>query len=119
MDPEQAFTVAYAVVARWWEQALYWEQEEIWPCRLRQLADGNAGTDLERWPIVGRDAAIFPEVVAVAQALLQPAMAEVAWRASGGMRPRARDTDDVFCRRLGERVGRAWLGPLRPIPAAR
>ncbi|MFF1285695.1 hypothetical protein [Streptomyces sp. NPDC058299] len=48
----------------------------------------------------------------MAQALLQPAMAEVAWRASGGMRPRVRHTDDVFCRRLGERVGRAWLGPL-------
>ncbi|MEV6133848.1 TniQ family protein [Streptomyces violaceusniger] len=41
--PEQAFTVAHAVVARWWEQALHWEQEEIWPHRLHLLAGGNAG----------------------------------------------------------------------------
>ncbi|AQW56242.1 DNA-binding protein [Streptomyces hygroscopicus] len=112
VEPEAVFAVAHAVVARWWEQALYWEQEEIWPWRLHQLAGGSVGADLARWRIVGRDAAIFPEVVAVAGALLEPAMAEVAWRASGGMRPRARECDDAFCRRLGERVGRGWLGPL-------
>jgi hypothetical protein len=28
VEPEQAFTVAHAVVARWWEHALHWEQEE-------------------------------------------------------------------------------------------
>ncbi|MEU5019247.1 TniQ family protein [Streptomyces angustmyceticus] len=112
VEPEQAFQLAHAVVARWWEQALYWEQEEVWPYRLHQLAGGSVGDELAKWRIVGRDAAIFPEVVAVAGALLEPAMAELAWRASGGLRPRARDTGDAFCRRLGERVGRAWLGPL-------
>ncbi|WP_336246981.1 DNA-binding protein [Streptomyces cupreus] len=111
VEPEQAFMLAHAVVARWWEQALYWEQEEIWPRRLHQLAGGNAGSRLEWWRIVGRDAAIFPEVVVVARALLEPAMAEVAWQASGGMQPRARGADDAFCHRLGERVGRTWLGP--------
>jgi hypothetical protein len=39
-------------------------------------------------------------------------MAELAWRASGGMRPRARGEDDPLCHRLGERVDRPWLGPL-------
>ncbi|MFF1407496.1 hypothetical protein [Streptomyces sp. NPDC058294] len=29
VEPEQAFLLAHAVVARWWEQALYWKQEEI------------------------------------------------------------------------------------------
>lgn len=111
VEPEQAFAVAHAVVARWWEQALYWEQEKVWPWRLHQLAGGRVGSRLEWWRIVGQDAAIFPEVAAVAQALLEPAMAELAWRASGGMRPRARGDDDVFCHRLGERVGRTWLGP--------
>ncbi|MEU9271978.1 hypothetical protein AB0E04_42235 [Streptomyces sp. NPDC048251] len=47
----------------------------------------------------------------MAQALLEPAMAEVAWQASGGMKPRVRGADDAFCHRLGERVGRTWLGP--------
>ncbi|MFJ4526503.1 DNA-binding protein [Streptomyces sp. NPDC088810] len=107
----EVFALAYAVVARWWDEAPRWEREEIWPHRLHQVAGGNAGPDLERWRIVGRDAAIFPEVVAVAQALLEPETAELAWQASGGTRPRARGADDAFCRRMGERVGRAWLGP--------
>uniref|UniRef100_A0AAU2UVJ2 TniQ family protein n=1 Tax=Streptomyces sp. NBC_00003 TaxID=2903608 RepID=A0AAU2UVJ2_9ACTN len=110
VEPQQVFALAHAVVARWWEQALSWE-EEIWPRRLHQLAGGNAGSRLAWWRIVGRDAAIFPEVVAVAQTLLEPAMAEVAWQASGGMKPRVRGADDAFCYRLGERVGRTWLGP--------
>ncbi|MEV5433185.1 DNA-binding protein [Streptomyces sp. NPDC052701] len=109
--PEQAFTVAHAVVARWWEQALRWEQEEIWPRRLHLLAGGNAGPRLKWWRIVGREPAIFPEVVAVARALLEPGMAELARQASGGTRPRVRGAEDAFCRRMGERVGRTWLGP--------
>ncbi|MFF3585000.1 DNA-binding protein [Streptomyces mirabilis] len=111
-EPERVFALAHAVVARWWEQALHWESEVIWPRRLHHVAGGIAGGDLQRWRIVGRNAVIFPEVVALADALLCPAMAELAWRASGGMRPRVRGEDDPFCHRLGERVGRDWLGPL-------
>ncbi|MFE4177454.1 DNA-binding protein [Streptomyces sp. NPDC056909] len=112
VEPERVFALAYAVVARWWEQALHWEREALWPRRLHQVAGGNAGTELERWRIVGRDTVIFPEVVAVADALLDPAMAELAWRASGGTRPRVRGGDDPLCHRMGERVDRDWLGPL-------
>lgn len=111
-QPERVFALAHAVVARWWEQALSWEREVIWPRRLHQVAGGNAGTELEWWRIVGRDAVVFPEVVAVADALLDPAMAELAWRDSGAGRPRPLPADGAFCRRLGERVGRGWLGPL-------
>ncbi|MFE4824673.1 DNA-binding protein [Streptomyces sp. NPDC056704] len=112
VEPERVFALAYAVVARWWEQALHWEREALWPRRLHQVAGGNAGGDLERWRIVGRDAVVFPDVVAVADALLDPAMAQRAWLDSGAGRPRALPADGAFCRRLGERVGRKWLGPL-------
>ncbi|MER6573302.1 DNA-binding protein [Streptomyces sp. NPDC001093] len=112
VEPEAVFAGAHAVVAHWWTQALYWEREEIWPRRLHRIAGGNAGAELESWRIVGRDAAIFPEVVAVAGALLDPAMADLAWSDSGGERPRPLGADGQFCRRLGERVGRDWLGPL-------
>lgn len=61
---------------------------------------------------MGRDAVVFPEVVAVADALLDPGMAELVWVDSGAGRPRALPADRMFCRRLGERVGRMWLGPL-------
>ncbi|MFF2430869.1 TniQ family protein [Streptomyces mirabilis] len=111
-EPERVFALAYAVVARWWEQALNWEREAAWPRRLHQVAGGNAGTELDWWRIVGRDAVVFPEVVAVADALLDPAMAQLAWLDSGAGRPRALPADGAFCRRLGERVGRKWLGPL-------
>ncbi|MFG3013779.1 DNA-binding protein [Streptomyces cinerochromogenes] len=115
VDPAQAFTVAHAVVARWWDEALHWEQEEIWPHRLHRVAGGNAGTDLERWRIVGRDPVIFPEVVAVADALLDPAMAELVWRDSGARRLRPLSADGASCHRLGERVGRDCLGPLSAV----
>ncbi|NJP80870.1 DNA-binding protein [Streptomyces sp. AA8] len=111
-EPERVFALAYAVVARWWEQALHWERESIWPRRLHQVAGGDAGGDLEWWRIVGRDAVVFPEVVAVADALLDPGMAELVWVDSGAGRPRALPADGLFCHRLGERVGRTWLGPL-------
>ncbi|MGW1563376.1 DNA-binding protein [Streptomyces sp. NPDC002144] len=111
-QPERVFALAHAVVARWWDHAYTWEQETIWPRRLHQLAGGNAGSHLEWWRIVGRDAAVFPEMVAVAGALLDPAMAELVWIDSGALRPRPLPADGMFCRRLGERVERAWLGPL-------
>lgn len=111
-EPERVFALAHAVVARWWEQAFGWERERVWPRRLHLVAGGDAGGDLERWRIVGRDAVVFPEVVAVADALLDPAMAELVWVDSGAGRPRALPADGMFCRRLGERVGRDWLGPL-------
>ncbi|MET7665908.1 DNA-binding protein [Streptomyces sp. NPDC005463] len=111
-EPERVFALAHAVVARWWEQALHWERETIWPRRLHHVAGGDAGSDLERWRVVGRDAVVFPEVVAVADALLDPAMAQLAWLDSGAGRPRPLPSDGMFCRRLGERAGRDWLGPL-------
>ncbi|MYV70236.1 DNA-binding protein [Streptomyces sp. SID2131] len=111
-EPERVFALAWAVVARWWDQAYGWEQETVWPRRLHQVAGGDAGGDLEWWRIVGRDAVVFPEVVAVADALLDPGMAELVWADSGAERPRALPVDGLFCHRLGERVGRPWLGPL-------
>ncbi|WP_316745462.1 TniQ family protein [Streptomyces sp. MK7] len=111
-EPERVFALAHAAVARWWEHAYTWEQETIWPRRLHHLAGGNAGGRLEWWRIVGRDAAVFPETVTVAGALLDPAMAELVWIDSGALRPRPLPADGMFCRRLGERVKRDWLGPL-------
>ncbi|WP_329523408.1 DNA-binding protein [Streptomyces griseoaurantiacus] len=111
-EPERVFALARAVVALWWEQAFSWERETVWPRRLHQVAGGDAGGDLERWRIVGRDAVVFPDVVAVADALLDPGMADLVWVDSGAGRPRALPVDGLFCRRLGERLGREWLGPL-------
>ncbi|MEU8566623.1 hypothetical protein AB0C45_34645 [Streptomyces cyaneofuscatus] len=61
---------------------------------------------------MGRDAVVSPEVVAVADALLDPGMGELVRVDSGAGQPRVLPVDGLFCRRLGEQVGREWLGPL-------
>ncbi len=110
--PERVFALAAAVVSRLWEQALGWERETVWPQRLHQVAGGDAGPEFEWWRVVGREAVVLPEVVAVAESLLNPAMSELVWMDSGAGRPRLLPADGLFCRRLGERVGREWPGPL-------
>ena len=65
----------------------------------------GCGGDLEWWRILGRDAVVFPEVVAVADTPLDPAMAELVWVDGGAGRPRALPVDGMFCRRFGERLG--------------
>jgi hypothetical protein len=111
-EPGRVFGLAHAVVARWWDQALHWEQEEIWPRRLHQVAGGDAGADISRWRLVGRDAVTFPEVVTVASALLDPVMAELLWEDSEAEKPQPLPPDGWFCSSLGRRVGRPWLGLL-------
>ncbi|MFG2919768.1 DNA-binding protein [Kitasatospora sp. NPDC048298] len=113
--PGEVFGVAHAVVCRWWDLALEWPDERVWPARLHALAGGDASGDFWRWRAVARDAAVFPEVVEVARALLDPEMAELAWQDGGAGRPRALPADGAFCRRLGERLGRPWLGPLAAV----
>ncbi|MCX5130026.1 DNA-binding protein [Streptomyces sp. NBC_00347] len=112
VEPAEVFALARAVVYRWWEQALGWGEERIWPARLHRLAGGDAGGRFWWWHAVARDAVVFPEVVAVADALLDPAMEELAWADSGREQIRLRSADGAFCRELGLRVGRPWLGPL-------
>lgn len=112
VEPGAVFGLARAVVCRWWEHSLQWEQEEIWPRRLQQVVGGEVGGDVARWRAVGRDVVVYPEVVGVAGALLDPAVEELVWADSGWERPRPRPGDGQFGRRLGELVGRPWLGRL-------
>lgn len=112
VEPGEVFGLARAVVCRWWEHSFHWEQEEIWPRRLQQVGGGKVSGDIDRWRTVGRDAVIFPEVVTVACALLDPAVEELVWADSGWGRPRPLPGDGQFARCLGELVGRPWLGPL-------
>ncbi len=40
-------------MARWYEEAMHWEPEEIWPQHLHLVAGSHAGTDLQLWPVLG------------------------------------------------------------------
>ncbi|MFE2285610.1 DNA-binding protein [Streptomyces sp. NPDC059443] len=115
VEPAKVFGLARAVVCWWWEKALDWDQEQIWPTRLHRLAGGDAGPRFWWWRAVARDAAVFPEVVAVADALSDPAMEELAWADSGRERIRAPSPGGAFFRELGARLERPWLGPLAAL----
>jgi hypothetical protein len=116
LAPGAVFALARAVVCQWWELALDWPEERIWPARLHQLAGGDAGPQFWWWRAVAREPAVFPETVALAEALLDPAVVEMVWRDSGAMRIRPFPPDGEFGQELGRRLGRPWLAQAGAIP---
>ncbi|MFF7459392.1 DNA-binding protein [Kitasatospora sp. NPDC008115] len=118
VEPGEVFGVARAVVCRWWDLALEWEQERIWPARLHALAGGDAGPGFWWWRAVAREAATFPEVVTVAGALVDPLVAELVWQDSGAERIRPFPPDGVLCQELGRRLARPWLGEVGAVPGS-
>ena len=116
VTPEAAFAVAQAVVCQWWQLALEWEDEQIWPARLHQLAGGDAGTQFWWWRAVAREASIFPEAIALTETLLDPGVAEMVWQDSGAEHIRPFPPDCEFARELGRRLGRSWLGAVGAVP---
>ncbi|MHA6757207.1 DNA-binding protein [Streptacidiphilus sp. PAMC 29251] len=114
--PGAVFAVARAVVCQWWELALEWNDERIWPARLHRLTGGDAGPQFWWWRAVAREAAIFPEVMALAQALLDPAVTEMVWQDSGAHSIRPFPPDGRFGQELGRRLDRPWLGAVGAIP---
>jgi hypothetical protein len=116
-DPGRVFALAHAVVCAWWEQALEWEPERIWPARLHAVAGGDAGQRFWWWRIIARDAVAFPETVALAGALLDPGMQERIWEDHGAGGPvRPFRPDGAFFRELACRLGRPWLADTGRAP---
>lgn len=116
-DPGRVFALARAVVCAWWEQALEWEQERIWPARLHAVAGGDAGPRFWWWRIVAREAVVFPESVALAGVLLDPGMQERIWDDHGRGGPvHPFRPDGAFFRELAVRLGRPWLADTGQAP---
>ncbi|MFL4909350.1 DNA-binding protein [Streptomyces sp. MMS24-I2-30] len=114
--PGAVFAVAQAVVCQWWDMALEWEEERVWPARLHQLAGGDAGPQFWWWRAVAREPAVFPEAVTLAEVLLDPVVVEMVWRDSGAERIRPFPPDGEFGRELGRRLGRPWLAHVGAVP---
>lgn len=116
-DPGRVFTLAHAVVCAWWEQALNWEQERIWPARLHAVAGGDAGPRFWWWRVIARDAVVFPETVTLARSLLDPVMQERIWEdhgAGGLVRPFR--PNGAFFHEVAVRLGRPWLADIGQAP---
>jgi len=114
--PGAVFAVARAVVCQWWDLAMEWRDERIWPARLHRLVGGDAGPQFWWWRAVAREAAIFPEVMALAEALLDPAVAEMVWQDSGAENIQPFPPDGQFGQELGRRLARPWLGAAGAVP---
>ncbi|MHC3475545.1 Helicase associated domain protein [Streptomyces sp. 7R007] len=108
--PREVFALARAVVCGWWQREEFWAREKAWGPRLEQVAAATArtaghpqGWGDEQWRLLVREMVVFPELVLVAQALLDPRLqALAAGLVRGGGRSRV-------VAALGERLGRNWL----------
>ncbi|OIJ92419.1 Helicase associated domain protein [Streptomyces monashensis] len=119
-EPGEVFALARAVVCSWWEREEFWERETAWGWRLEQVAAATrrrcadpAGWGAGQWRLLVRDAVTFPEVVAMAQALVDPRMRQLVAGDGAGALVRGRGGGERFAAALGERLGREWLGELQ------
>ncbi|MFF4362842.1 hypothetical protein ACFY1U_34535 [Streptomyces sp. NPDC001351] len=114
--PREVFGLARAVVGGWWGREEFWERERVWGPRLEQLVAATrrwcpdpAGWGVEQWRLLVRDVVMFPEVVAVAQALLDPRMQQLVAENRSGALVRGRGSGERLAAALGKRLGREWL----------
>ncbi|MGW8954735.1 Helicase associated domain protein [Streptomyces sp. NPDC055709] len=117
--PREVFALARAVVCGWWEREEFWEREAVCGARLEQVVAATrrwcpdpAGWGGHQWRLLVRDTVLFPEVVAVAEALVDPRMQQLAATDSSDRLMRGRGSGERFTAALGERLGRVWLGEL-------
>ncbi|MFF7763970.1 transposase [Streptomyces griseorubiginosus] len=113
--PQEVFALARAVVCWWWEREEFWARETVWGPRLEQVMTATArragdpvGWGVEQWRLLVRDAVVFPEVVAVARALMDPRLQESAGE-GGQVLLRDRAAAGHLAAVLGSRLGRDWL----------
>jgi hypothetical protein len=122
--PGEVFALARAVVCGWWQREEFWARERVWGPRLEQVvaATRTQGTDPAgwgdpQWRLLARDAVVFPEIVTVAKALLDPRLRELAAGSAGGLL-RDRAGAGRFTQALGGRLARPWLAEVEAAAPA-
>ncbi|WP_329374421.1 transposase [Streptomyces sp. NBC_01483] len=123
--PGEVFALARAVVCGWWQREEFWARESVWGPRLEQVVAATrtrgadpAGWGDPQWRLLARDVVVFPEVVAVAQALLDGRLQERAAAGGAGALVRGGGCGDRVAAALGERLGRGWLGEVEAQAAS-
>lgn len=100
-----AFPVAQAVTATWWNA--HRPQERTWPRRLQRLADANPGSDLVHH--LARDVITYPETVVLAALLASRFWQQRILEETGNHRPHTPADTPAFTHELASRLRRPWL----------
>ncbi|MET7903914.1 helicase associated domain-containing protein [Streptomyces sp. NPDC005355] len=103
-----AYTVAQAVIATWWNAA--WPQETVWAQRLDALARANPGTKIS--PHAPRDAVTYPDTVTLAGLLASPFWQRQILADAGSHRPHVPADTPSFTHELARRLRRPWLASM-------
>ncbi|WP_405504025.1 helicase associated domain-containing protein [Streptomyces purpurascens] len=99
----EAFAVAQAVTASWWDEA--WPDETLWPDRLRLMAHGNGFA----WRVAARDAVTYPEAVTLAAALADAGVQQLLLNEAGRHQPHSLADVPRLVGELARRLGRPWI----------
>ncbi|MFJ2607944.1 helicase associated domain-containing protein [Streptomyces sp. NPDC087425] len=114
--PCEVFGFARAVVCGWWGREEFWEREAVWGPRLEQVVAATrqwcpdlASWGVAQWRLLVRDVVVFPVVVAVAEALVNPRMRQLAAGDGSGALVRVRGGGEWCAAAVGRHLGREWL----------
>lgn len=99
----EAFALAQAVAASWWDEA--WPEETIWPDRLRSMALGNSLV----WRVAARDAVTYPEAVTLAAALADAGVQQQLLDEAGRHQPHSLADVPRLVDELARRLERPWI----------
>ncbi|AQW56568.1 helicase associated domain-containing protein [Streptomyces violaceusniger] len=99
----EAFTMAQAILASWWDEP--WPEETIWPDRLRLMAAGNG---LAR-RTAARDAVTYPEAVTLAAALADTGVQQRLLDEAGRHQPHSLADVPHLVDELAQRLERPWI----------
>ncbi len=100
---DEAFTMAQAILASWWDEP--WPEETIWPDRLRLMAAGNG---LAR-RTAARDAVTYPEAVTLAAALADTGVQQRLLDEAGRHQPHSLADVPHLVGELARRLERPWI----------
>lgn len=100
-----AYPVAQAIIATWWDAA--WPEETAWARRLDSLARANPAAELSS--PAARDAVTYPDTVTLAGLLASPFWQHQVLADTGRHRPHVPADTPSFIRELALRLQRPWL----------
>lgn len=99
----EAFAVAQAILASWWEGP--WPDETLWPERRRLMTPDNDAV----WRAAARDAVTYPEAVTVASVLADPGVQQQVLDDTDRHPPHSLSDVPSLVNELARRLEQPWI----------